>query len=187
MPKDRTVYFPWSFVSQSRQDLESLPQFDKLSQRQIDGKLAEAMTFVLYHELSHGLVDVLDVPVVASPEETADSLASIFAIATSHGGQVVPLSASALDDALAKKQRIPTLADFADDHGLSRQRADNALCLAYGSDPDQFAYIVDSGLLPESRAKLCGFQYQQALRSWRRLLSAYLRDTGGLRPFASRR
>jgi hypothetical protein len=182
IPKDRTVYFPWSFVSQSRDDLRTLSRFNSLSPEQIDQRLAEAMTFVLYHELSHGLVDVLDVPVVASPEETADSLASIFAIATSRGGQVVPLSASALDEALAKKQRIPTLADYADDHGFSRQRAFNALCLVYGSDPSRYANIVDSGLLPKARADICHFEYQDDLRSWRRLLSAYLTRTGGLLP-----
>jgi hypothetical protein len=182
VPKDRTVYFPWSFVSQSRDDLRSLPQFNSLSPKQVDQRLAEAMTFVLYHELSHGLVDVLDIPVVASPEETADSLASVFAIASTHGGQVVPLSAAALDEALAKKQRIPTLADYADDHGFSRQRAYNALCLVYGSDPGRYAKIVSSGLLPERRADICRFEYQEGLRSWRRLLSAYLTHTGGLLP-----
>lgn len=184
-PKDRTVYFPWSFVTQSLSDLRSQPSFRSLPQAQQDRKLADAMTFVLYHELSHGLIDVLDLPVVTSHEATADSLASVFAIASTGGGQAVPLSAAALEQAQAKRQGAPTLAQYADDHGFSQQRADNALCLVHGSDPDRYAGIVKSGSLPEARARLCRSDYRDALRAWRRLLAAHLTESGGLHPLGS--
>jgi hypothetical protein len=36
--------------------------------------------------------------------------------------------------------------------------------------------------LPKARAAMCPFEYRQELRSWRRLLSFWLSDQGGLRP-----
>jgi predicted metalloprotease len=42
-PRDRVVYFPWSFVDESRSKLDG------------DTELRDAMTFALYHELTHGL------------------------------------------------------------------------------------------------------------------------------------
>jgi hypothetical protein len=182
VPADRTVYFPWSFEEQSRRELETLPRFRALSESERRRTLLHAMTFALYHELAHGLLDVLDVPVVASQEAVADDFAAIFAIASSHGRAEIPLSIAKLQEADAENQGLPTLSRYADEHGFSRQRAINTLCLVYGSSPPRFAALVRTGALPRSRAQVCRFDYQNDLRSWRRLMGHWLTHAGGLRP-----
>jgi hypothetical protein len=140
------------------------------------------MTFVLYHELAHGLIDVLDIPVVASEEQMADSFASVLAIVSGGGGEIVPLSAAVLEEAHSEAHGVPALADYADDHGFDRSRAFDDICLVYGSAPDRFAKLVEQGFLPARRARICPFDYQRTLRSWNRLLQPWLRHEQGLIP-----
>jgi hypothetical protein len=181
-PRQRTVYFPWSFVDRSRDELQHLRRTQAIPHNNLDRQLQKAMVFVLYHELSHGIVDVLDVPVVAGQEPTADNLATILAIASTSGGQEVPLSAAALQEANAQVSGTPGLIQYADDHGFDQQRAFDAICLVYGSSPGQYAQLVGPDNLPESRARRCPYDYAEDLRAWRRLLAPWLTQQGGLRP-----
>jgi hypothetical protein len=181
-PHERTAYFPWSFVETSRADLRGLNLLKSLRPDQFEELDKGAMVFVLYHELAHGLIDVLDVPIVASEEQTADSFAGILAIESRRGGEIVPLSAAALAEARSRRSGAPALFAFADDHGFDRQRAFDDICLVYGSAPQRFQSLVREGYLPSQRARLCPFDYDRTLRSWRRLLSPWLTDKGGLRP-----
>lgn len=135
------------------------------------------MVFVLYHELTHGVIDVLDVATVGGEEADADSLATVFAIASARDGQgeAVPLSASALQEAEGRLKGPPGVAQYADDHELDQQRAFDARCLVYGSDPERYAGLVGGpDGLPPRRAELCEFEYPRELRNWRRLLRGYL-------------
>ena len=176
--EDRTVYFPYSFAAQSA---EQLKQYGApvVPGRKSDDILQNAMRFVLYHEVTHGVIDILDVPSVGGEEEDADSLATIFAIATGRNGRgpTVPLSASALDAAQGKVQGPPGIAQYSDDHPIIQRRAVNALCFVYGSDPKRYGYLVGGkGGLTSQRAESCEFAYQRELRSWRRLLAKYLKQ-----------
>lgn len=180
VPKDHTVYFPWSFVDGARDDLERFGHRLQRSKPPRD-QLRNAMLFALYHELTHGLVDVLDVPIVGGEERAADSLGAIFAIRSQRGGQIVPLSGAGLEEAEAQREGPPGLVQYADDHELDAERAVDALCLAYGSDPKRNRGFIGKDLTP-SRAENCAFDYSNELRSWRRLLDAWLTEEGGLRP-----
>ena len=178
VPHDRTVYFPYSFPDRSRDDLDRFGHPD-LPKAEDDEVLRDAMLFVLYHELTHGLIDTLDLPTVGGEEADADSLATVFAIASGRGGQgqAVPLSASALDEAEGERKGPPGIAEYADDHELDQQRAVDALCLVYGSDPKKYRYLVGGREgLSARRAELCEFDYAQELRSWRRLLDDFRTD-----------
>jgi hypothetical protein len=172
-PRARTVYFPWSFVDGSRRQLPNPIE------------LRDAIVFALYHELTHGLIDVLDVPVVGGEERAADSLAAVFAMRSQHGGQQIPLGMAKLLETQSKSQRSRSggyaAEDYADDHELDPQRAADALCLVYGSDPRRYADLVGP-YLPEARADRCRFEYGQELDAWRRLLARWLTEQGGLLP-----
>jgi hypothetical protein len=193
VPRERTVYFPWAFVADADRDLSqvrgaSADEVDRiansrtrLGERQKDRLLQDALLFVLYHEVSHGLFDVLDVPVVTSEEDTADSLAATFAIA--HGSGGIASAGAALALLRGERRGTPSLADYADDHGLDQERAFNALCLVYGSSPARYSELVGGpGNLTPRRARVCRFDYERTLRSWRRLLGRWLTEEGGLLP-----
>jgi hypothetical protein len=184
-PGRHTVYLPWSFVEQSRGELGRLKLLAKATPAQLDRIAQSAMTFVLYHELAHGLIDVLDLPVVASEEQMADSFASVLAIVSRGGGESVPLSAAVLGEARSEAHGAPALADYADDHGFDRSRAFDEVCLVYGSAPHKFSNLVQQGFLPSGRARVCPFDYQRTLRSWNRLLQPWLTHKEGVASLGS--
>lgn len=137
VPRDRTVYFPWSFVDDSRRELPRRPA------------LRGAMPFALYHETAHGIIDLLDVPVVGGEERAADSFAAIFAIRSRKGGELIPLGmAKAFKTQSDRERRSGPYAadDYADDHELDPQRAADSFCLVYGSDPGRYGSLVGKDL-----------------------------------------
>ena len=55
-----------------------------------------------------------------------------------------------------------------------RQRFFNLQCLIYGTDPEDFAGMVDAGDLTAARAATCPRESRQISRAWVRLLLPYL-------------
>jgi hypothetical protein len=178
-PREVTVYLPWSFVADAHRKLRALPPAAR-SGLSADELTVGAMEFVLFHELAHGVIDLLEIPVVGGEEPTADSLATVFAIA-SDSGSAVPLGGATLNR-IDQGPAEPTEAEYAAEHDIDRERAYDALCLLYGSDPDRWAGLVGDRGLPESRAGSCEYDYQQELRGWRLLLDDALTEEGGLLP-----
>jgi hypothetical protein len=184
VPEDRTVYFPWAFVSQSHDDLVELSKHTaQFSHSEVDEVLANAMEFVLYHELAHGMVDELDVPVLAGQERTADSLATVFSLLSDEEGEALPLSVAVLELTRAQHGGIPSIADYADDHGFDRERAFDAICSVYGSAPKEHRELLSGPhALPSTRAELCPYDYNALVRDWRRTLAPYLTHSGTFLP-----
>jgi hypothetical protein len=140
------------------------------------------MTFVLYHEMTHGVIDLLDVPSTGGEEADADCLATIRAVASGPDGQTIPLAAGQLFAAQEKKPQSP--ADLAAaGYQLPQPRYFNVQCLVYGSDPTRNANLVGGANgIPPNQAESCVFEYQRQLRSWHRLLGAWLRNSEDLPP-----
>jgi Putative metallopeptidase len=63
---------------------------------------------------------------------------------------------------------------FADEHGTKAQRLYNLLCIAYGSDKELFADLVEKGYLPVSRADICDSEYRQIEFAYRTLIAPHL-------------
>ena len=57
--------------------------------------------------------------------------------------------------------RKPGEDDFADVHGLDRQRFYNVLCIAWGSDPKRYSFAKELGKLPDERAEGCADEHHQ--------------------------
>ena len=107
------------------------------------------------------MIHILAVPVLGQEEDAADQLAVLAA--TKFGGDFAErmLRAAAFMYDHDSKTRRPDETDFADVHGLDRQRFYNVLCLAWGADPKLYDFAKDLGKLPEDRAQWCGEEYQQ--------------------------
>ncbi len=180
-PQARTIYIPWDYVEQARADLVGTRQLINLT-APLDQVLSGAMTFVLYHETAHGVIDLLDLPVAGREETTADSLGTILAIASGSRGQSVPLAAGELFAAHAREQQNPAV-QAAARYDLPQQRYFDVRCLVYGSDPTGRANLVggEQGIPPD-QAQTCVFDYRRELRSWQRLLRPWLRHSEDLSP-----
>lgn len=142
------------------------------SEEELDTAAWNAFIVVMYHELGHALVHVLDLPITGKEEDAVDQLAAWSLIDSEEGDNAV------LDAALSyyvNAERAGNAfyqSDFADEHSLDPQRYYNLVCWVYGSDPDKHQDLVNDEWLPPERAERCPGEYAQIDRSWSRLLES---------------
>jgi len=142
-------------------------------QKELDAAVANATTFVFYHELGHALIDAYDLPVTGREEDAVDQLSVLVLADGSEEGEKTVLDA-ALSFAREGDAELDEMA-FADEHSLDRQRFYNIVCLLYGQNEEKFATLVRDGLLPEERAAGCGEEFGRVERAWGALLAPYVK------------
>ncbi len=134
------------------------------------------------HELGHALVNLYDLPVVGKEEDAADQLSGLLLASGDerHVGYALSTitSYAALASAAARGEQ--PLKVYADEHSLDAQRFYNWVCWLYGSDPDQYAPVVQTernpdGILPPDRAGQCPGEFRQMEKSWSPALKPYLK------------
>ena len=140
------------------------------TQDELDAAVMGAFVLVLFHELGHALVHVLDLPITGREEDAVDQLAAWAMIDDDTGDEAV-LSA-ALSYYVSAEQSGAEIDDstFADEHSLDKQRFFNLVCWVYGSNPEKHKGLVSDDFLPAARAERCPSEYEQIDRSWSRLL-----------------
>jgi hypothetical protein len=111
------------------------------------------------HEVSMAIFDILEIPVWGREEDAADKLAGFIMV--QFGKEValkVMIGAAWFFDA---SDRTWTGNDFASVESPEAQRLFNYLCIAFGSDPASFKFLIDQNLLPVRRAQRCTNEYYQ--------------------------
>lgn len=73
------------------------------------------------------------------------------------------LNVRGAQDLYKPRVKIGRHISFADEHGTPAQRLYNLLCVAYGSDKELFADVVEKRYLPESRAEICEGEYRRSI------------------------
>jgi hypothetical protein len=144
--------------------------FELTSEQAVVGPLL----FIVLHETAHAVFHILALPVLGQEEDAADQVAVLAA--TRFGGDFAErmLRAAAFMYDHDSRVRKPGEADFADVHGLDRQRFYNVLCLAWGADPKLYDFAKDLGKLPEERAEGCAAEYEQVRYAVRVLLRKHV-------------
>jgi Putative metallopeptidase/Helix-turn-helix len=136
------------------------------------------MLFVAFHELGHGLVSQLRLPVLGRDEDAADYFATLAMLETGTEFSVNVLVQAArgwfLSDRRDKKQG--NMLTFYDEHGLDQQRAFAIVCLMVGSDAEQFKGLADWVQMPEDRQRTCRTDYENAKYAWDLVLKPSLRS-----------
>jgi len=132
-----------------------------------------AGSFVLFHEVGHALVDLLDLPITGREEDSVDSLAAWVLLQGERESDVFAaiewFDAHAVASENGRSEDLP----FWDEHSLNSQRVYDVACLVYGSDPQRYADMVGPDALPQERAVRCPGEYQQKEKAWDQLLSPY--------------
>jgi hypothetical protein len=54
---------------------------------------------------------------------------------------------------------VPLVA-FSSDHGSPEQRYYNLMCIAFGAYPDLFKDVVETEMLPKTRARTCRYEFK---------------------------
>lgn len=136
---------------------------------------------VFLHEAGHALFDILDLPMLGREEDAADQFAALVLL------ELPPAQARRAVEGVAHLLRSHAAEEgfaevlLADDHGLALQRLYNLLCLAYGADRRTFGDLVESGVLPRTRAGQCAAEYHQAADALGQLFRHHLRAGAGER------
>jgi len=134
--------------------------------------------FALLHEMGHGLIADLGLPVLGREEDAADAFATVMMLemktAFTHRVLVNAAKGWMISDRRSRESGEAEI--FYDAHGLDLQRAYNIICLMVGSDPDQFEDLAIEANLPEDRRQTCRGDYSNASWSWNKALEPYLRS-----------
>jgi len=137
--------------------------------------LAGPLVDTVLHEFAHALFDILDIPILGREEDAADQVAAYIYLQLGKDearrlimGTVYAYMLEVQDTA------PPSMAEFADEHSTSEQRAFNLLCIAYGADPELFEDVADWGGLPEERAEICEEEFEHISYAYHTLIGPHI-------------
>jgi hypothetical protein len=112
-----------------------------------------AFVQAVLHEVALATFDILELPVWGREADAADKLAGFIMV--QFGKDValkVMVGAAWYFDAT---ERTWNESDYASETSPEAQRFFNYLCIAYGSDPATFKFLIDQNMLPVRRAQRC--------------------------------
>jgi hypothetical protein len=159
-PDDRSLYICYELVADIIGHAPEIASEDGFVTRQ--AAIVGNLVGVLLHEGGHMLFDMLDVPVFGREEDAADETASFLALQFNKDVARTIIKGFAYFWARKEDPVAGTpMSYWSDEHGSPSQRMFNALCLAYGGDPQTFGEFVDRDWLPKKRAVHCGQEYAQ--------------------------
>lgn len=129
------------------------------------------LMFFTLHEIGHALVDLYELPITGREEDVADQLATFFLLWSNDTGILDTADSFYSDLSWLEANELP----FADEHSLDHQRYYNILCWVYGSDMQNYQYLVDEEFIPQERANYCEGEYITLNNSFLTLLDPYIK------------
>jgi len=169
-----------SGIDEAVKVLETEPRLKKLSpqaRRQLVEFILRNTLFAMAHEMGHGLINEMDMPVLGREEDAADSFAIVNALkmGSTFSERVLEEAAKGLALSAKHDKKEGNALAFYDEHGLDPQRAYNIVCFMYGSNPEKYKQLANNTKLPEERQKSCVYDYKNAAWSWDEMLKTHLR------------
>jgi hypothetical protein len=170
-----------SGIDEAVKALDKSPRLKKLSP-QAKRRLVEFVIgntlFVLAHEMGHGLINEMNMPVLGREEDAADSFAIVTALKMGSKFSERVLIEAGTGLVLSSKQdkKEGNAPAFYDEHGLDPQRAYNIVCFMVGSDPEKYKGLARDTKLPEYRQKACPYEWKNTAWSWDEMLKPHLRS-----------
>jgi hypothetical protein len=126
-----------------------------------------------YHELGHGLIDVLQLAVLGREEDAADTLSAVLMHQVWDEESATTLvygTANAFWLYASEAEQAGYETAYWDEHSLDMQRYYNLVCLFYGANPEMRDDDITELELPEDRAERCPDEYALAEESWGAML-----------------
>jgi hypothetical protein len=126
--------------------------------------LAGQLIFAFAHEFGHLAFDVYEIPIFGREEDAADNFATFLMLQSRDDAPRLVMGAAwsyhqFIKDLRENPKATLPLAAFSSNHGQPEERFFNMQCMAYGSDQKRYAGLIEMGLLPQSRAKDCKYEY----------------------------
>lgn len=170
-PSDRSITLCYQYVRY----FEEL--YDKLERRKANfagiGR-GEALTgtivSTMLHETGHAVFSLLQVPVLGREEDASDQIAAYVMLQFGK-----PVARTAVRGTAwkwySKDWEHPLLWDV---HSPPEERFRSYACIAYGGDPALFKDFLQPRILPETRAKHCKQEYEQAKQAFEDTLMKHI-------------
>lgn len=140
------------------------------SDAELGNAVLGATMFGFFHEVGHGLIDVLDLASTGPEEDAADELATLTLIGAGDEGVQMAVSGAYWFKLQAKSGHTTP---FWDEHSFDEKRFYNIICLIYGSDPRKYGGFITSGNLPVQRAQRCPDEFVKKKKAWEKLLGPH--------------
>jgi hypothetical protein len=124
------------------------------------------------HEMGHAVFDLLSIPLFGPPEADADQFAAhtLVTIGKQDAPRLIEGAAYMYKDYFKNPSITVPVTAFADVHGAPMQRMYDLTCLAYGSDPELFAYVIEKNYLPKNRAPSCRREWAEVDYAFHQLI-----------------
>jgi hypothetical protein len=167
-------------INEAIKGLDTVPRFKKMShekKKQLVEFVIGNTLFVLTHEMGHGLINEMQMPVLGREEDAADSFAIVTALKmgpTFSDGVLIEAAKGQVFSSKRDKKEGNPLA-FYDEHGLDLQRAYNIVCFMVGAEPEKYTQLANFTKLPEYRQKGCKYEWENTSWSWEEMLKKHLR------------
>ncbi len=142
---------------------------ETLIQRFDETQAQEVFHFVMLHELSHALIDQLNLPILGSEEDAADAMATVLLLEQDHS----PLGAILAGIDFYEQFRRGFATPWAGVHAIGPQRMFNLVCWAVGGQPELLSDPLIRRLHGEMQTlnRHCSQEYDQQLQAVNHLLA----------------
>lgn len=139
------------------------------------GEALGAIRAVFYHELGHGLIDVLDLDTVGAEENVVDEFSTMLLILQGRrdNRQIEALLSTARFWSLAS-QPDQEARHYYSEHDFNAKRFFAIICLLHGSDPGRFYPIMAELGIPSERARKCEFEFREKAENWINILAPHV-------------
>jgi len=167
-------------IDEAVKALDAVPHLKDLSpdaKRQLIEFVIGNTLFVVAHELGHGVINEMNMPVLGREEDAADSFAIVSAL---NMGQwfsdrvLMEVTKGWFLSHKRDKKEQNTLT-FYGEHSLDLQRAYNIVCFMVGSDPEKYKTLAEVTEFPEQRQESCVYEWKNTSWSWEEMLKKHLR------------
>jgi uncharacterized membrane protein YgcG len=134
---------------------------------------------VFFHELGHGLIEMLKLPITGREEDVVDEFSAMLLLyAREEGVDLIPEVIYGFADFFRLMAQYGGKTPWYDEHTPSMIRFGNIICLLYGSSPKEFQGLVERLKIPERRQYFCTKEYPQKRATWEKLLAPHLKENG---------
>ena len=116
------------------------------------------------HEVAIATYDILEIPVWGRESDAADKLAGFIMVQFGKDVALKVMIGAAWFLEVSERQWNEF--DMASEQSPEAQRFFNYLCIAFGSDPASFKFLIDQNLLPVRRAQRCGVEFYALRRAF---------------------
>lgn len=139
--------------------------------------LSNNLRFTLYHELGHGVIDQLALPVFGTQETAADTFGLVLADRLHSEAEMADLISDMT--ILARQEAVTELFDPWDEYMPGPQRLARAICLYYGLNPgDRLATARALGM-PNTSKRDCADDAVVTRVAWHAVLDRLRPETAG--------